>query len=404
MWKKHSGRRAVCLLLPVFLAVCFGILLWNAIPDTMHVVEGRDIEGVLNFPLDALVQEEVVEAAGQGSSNIPEGQVRIQCSLFGVIPFKSIQVNVCGETFVYPGGDPVGIYMKTKGVLVIGTGEVAGADGIVKEPALNIIRSGDYIVEADGTAVETKEDLMQCVAQSGGREMVLTVNRNDETTSLKVSPVMTEGQEYKLGIWVRDDTQGIGTLTYVEEDGTFGALGHGISDVDTGTLLELEDGTLYHTDILSVMKGSQGAPGELAGVIRYRRDAVLGKIAENTACGIFGVLSEAGMEEEPGETVEVAFKQDVRAGEAVIRSAVGGEVREYGIVIEKVNVGSGDVNKSMVIRVTDEELLEVTGGIVQGMSGSPILQDGKLIGAVTHVFVNDPTKGYGIFIENMLEH
>ena len=222
-------------------------------------------------------------------------------------------------------------------------------------------------MEANGQKTETKEDLISCLAQCAGSDVVLAVNRGGEVSSIRLSPVLTAQQDYKLGIWVRDDTQGIGTLTYVDEEGNFGALGHGISDVDTGTLLALQEGTLYRTNILSVIKGTQGIPGELSGVIRYAGEEIIGTITENTQTGIFGNLNRHQEEYEKGELVEIAYKQDVETGPAVIRSSVSGELKEYDIVIEKVRVSDREVNKSMVIRITDPELLEITGGIVQGM-------------------------------------
>ena len=230
------------------------------------------------------------------------------------------------------------------------------------------------------------------------------MERNGEVSSIKVSPTQTGREEYKLGIWVRDDTQGIGTVTYMDGDGNYGALGHGISDVDTGLLMNLDGGNLYHTEILSVVKGEKGSPGEMTGVIRYRNSEILGTITENTDQGIFGKITRQKEGFAVGEPVEIAYKQEITAGPATILSAVDGTVKEYSIEIEKINLNSREANKSMVIRVTDEELLEKTGGIIQGMSGSPILQNGKLIGAVTHVFVQDSARGYGIFIEHMLEH
>ncbi len=404
MQKKHIAGLAACLVLPVLLAAVVWLFLWTRIPDEIYAEEGTSLEGLLSYPLDEVIEEEVVTVLGQDSSNIPQGQVRICCSLFGVIPVKDVEVTLCEEKKVWAGGEPVGIYMKTDGVLVVGTGEITQADGTVLEPARNIVRSGDYILEANGQKTETKEDLISCLAQCAGSDVVLAVNRGGEVSSIRLSPVLTAQQDYKLGIWVRDDTQGIGTLTYVDEEGNFGALGHGISDVDTGTLLALQEGTLYRTNILSVIKGTQGIPGELSGVIRYAGEEIIGTIAENTQTGIFGNLNRHQEEYEKGELVEIAYKQDVETGPAVIRSSVSGELKEYDIVIEKVRVSDREVNKSMVIRITDPELLEITGGIVQGMSGSPILQNGKLIGAVTHVFVNDSTCGYGIFVEDMLGH
>ena len=213
---------------------------------------------------------------------------------------------------------------------------------------------------------------------------------------------MTGTSEYKTGIWVRDDTQGIGTLTYVDENGNYGALGHGISDVDTSTLLSLQEGKLYPSDIISVVKGEKGTPGELAGVIRYDENEVMGSITANTEAGIFGKVTESFKSQLKGTPIEVGLKQEIETGPATIRCTVDGTVKEYDIEIEKVLLNSSDVNKSMVIKVTDEELLQKTGGIVQGMSGSPIIQNGKLIGAVTHVFIQDSTSGFGIFAENMI--
>ena len=360
------------------------LLIKGSIPDEVNVVRGKKQEKFsLNLPM---VEQRTVEAGSREKSNIPEGEVKISCSLLGVIPIKDIHVNLVEEKQVIPGGEAIGIYMKTRGILVV-------------------VQSGDYINSVNGVPVKSKEELMELVNKSGGEELVLDVQRNGEATSLKLSPVRTGKEEYKLGIWVRDDTQGIGTLTYIDKEKHFGALGHGISDIDTGGLLALSGGTLYHTDILSVTKGERGVPGELSGVIRYREEEKLGDIGENTEEGIFGTVN--GQMEEiaaAAAPVEIAYKQEVEEGPAVILCAVDGTVREYQAEIEKIYLNSQDANKSMVIRVTDPKLLERTGGIVQGMSGSPILQNGKLIGAVTHVFIQDATSGFGIFIENMLGH
>lgn len=229
------------------------------------------------------------------------------------------------------------------------------------------------------------------------------MRRNGEEILLAVTPVRTGKEEYKIGIWVRDDTQGIGTLTYVDEESNYGALGHGISDVDTGLLMNIQEGRLYHAEVQSVKKGEKGVPGELAGMIRYQDDQIIGDITSNTETGISGKLREMPDDLYSEEFMEVAYRQDVKEGPAVIRCEVDGQVKEYDIEIESINLSHREVNKSMVLCVTDPELLEKTGGIVQGMSGSPIIQEGKLVGAVTHVFIADPSRGYGIFAENMLE-
>ena len=244
---------------------------------------------------------------------------------------------------------------------------------------------------------------MDLVAESGGKDMVLEVWRQGQQVDLKLTPVQSEDGSYKLGIWVRDNIQGIGTLTYVEEDGSFGALGHGISDVDVGEILQVDQGELYQADILSVVKGQDGVPGELKGVIRYYPEEKIGEIQTNSGVGIYGTLSSRGMSSLPLRQVEIARRQEVREGPATLLCAAGGSPEEYEIQITAIHWDQQDTNKCFTIQVTDPRLLEETGGIVQGMSGSPILQDGRLVGAVTHVFVSEAASGYGIFIENMME-
>lgn len=385
----------------IFIIGCGGILLIKSrIPDQVHIASGQESD--INLSLGSFIEEEVLEAGVQGTSNIPEGAVQIRCSLFGVIPIKNVEASVVERAYVTPSGQPVGIYMKTDGILVVGTGTVEGTDGLAYEPALNIVQSGDYITAVNGGEISGKDELIEGINESGGQEIILNVRRNGEIINLKLQPVMTGEDEYKLGLWVRDDTQGIGTMTYVDEEGNFGALGHGVSDVDTSTILSLSSGLLYHTDILSVTKGERGIPGELSGVIRYQDDQIIGNINSNTESGIFGTLQKEKESYGSSDTVEIAYKQEITTGPATILCAVDGEVDEYEVEIQKININSKEENKSMIIKVTDERLLDKTGGIVQGMSGSPILQNGRLIGAVTHVFIQDATSGFGIFIENML--
>ena len=230
------------------------------------------------------------------------------------------------------------------------------------------------------------------------------MRRDGEPIDVSVKPIASSDGKYKLGAWVRDDTQGIGTITYVDMNGNFGALGHGISDSDTGDLVETSQGALYSTEIMGIEKGTIGKPGLLSGVIYYGPQSHMGDISQNTNEGIFGTVNQQFKKQLTGEPMEIACRQDVKPGIAYIRSNVSGELEDYEIEIQKVDYNASHKNKSMVIKVTDPRLLELTGGIVQGMSGSPIIQDGKLAGAVTHVFVQDASRGYGILIENMLEH
>lgn len=413
MRKVRKGRIFFMILTLLLLAVMLEwiVLFWQ-IPDRLLVPDDHIEENLLADMLPPWTREETIAVSGAETSNIPRenlhlsdtSEYTVECSLLGVIPIKEMKVEVIEREKVFPGGEPVGIYMKTEGVLIVGTGEVCDMNGIKQEPGGQIVQSGDYILEVNHVPVTEKEEVTEQINKAVGGEVQLTVFRNGEKIELLVPVVQTGLSEYKAGIWVRDDTQGIGTLTYQRENGEFGALGHGISDIDTSTLLTLQYGRLYQTDIRSVIKGEHGVPGELAGIIRYNNDEIIGTISENTGIGIFGMLDENWKPYDNAQEMEVGYKQEIEPGPAVIRSAVSGEVKEYDIEIEKINLNSSDANKSMVIRVSDPELLALTGGIVQGMSGSPLIQNGRIIGAVTHVFVNDPTKGYGIFIENMLEH
>ena len=365
------------------------------IPDEIFVYADEETDWETFFQEPLISYDETVEVSQNGS-------YQIRCKWLGVLPLKTIKVHTVEKQEVLVSGSPVGIYMETKGVLVIDSGEITDREGIRRTPAEHIIQSGDYICEIDGKVLTGKRQLMQLVRENQGEPMELQVIRHQETIKLEMTPVEAEDGSYKLGIWVRDNIQGIGTLTYVEPDGTFGALGHGISDTDTGERLEISDGDLYRADILSIRKGTAGTPGELRGVINYREENRIGTICGNSQYGIRGQM-EHGKYTESMKKIPTGLKQEIQTGKAEIRCDIGDGIREYQCEILEIDSNARDTNKCFVLRITDDDLLSRTGGIVQGMSGSPVLQNGKLIGAITHVFVNDPTKGYGIFIENMME-
>lgn len=365
------------------------------IPDEIFVYADEETDWETFFQEPLISYDETVEVSQNGS-------YQIRCKWLGVLPLKTIKVHTVEKQEVLVSGSPVGIYMETKGVLVIDSGEITDREGIRRTPAERIIQSGDYICEIDGKVLTGKRQLMQLVRENQGEPMELQVIRHQETIKLEMTPVETEDGSYKLGIWVRDNIQGIGTLTYVEPNGTFGALGHGISDADTGERLEISDGDLYRADILSIRKGTAGTPGELRGVINYREENRIGTICGNSQYGIRGQM-EPGKYTESMKKIPTGLKQEIQTGKAEIRCDIGDGIREYQCEILEIDSNAKDTNKCFVLRITDDDLLSRTGGIVQGMSGSPVLQNGKLIGAITHVFVNDPTKGYGIFIENMME-
>ena len=330
------------------------------------------------------------------------GAYSVDLKLFGKFTLKQINIDVIESVEVMPSGMPIGIYVSTDGVLVLGTGDVACSDGMNYEPALNILTSGDYIVAIDDTTVSTIDDVMDCINKSNGDSMEFSVRRNGEIIKLKVIPVKSIDGNYKVGVWIREDTQGIGTLTYTTTDNKFGALGHPITDMDTGTVLEISQGSIFTTQIIDIVKGKSGEPGEILGVINQSSKNKLGSINSNTTQGIYGKLGENKNKIKQGEVMDIGLKQNIKLGKAYIRCMVENEIKDYEIEIEKINLNPSAENKGMVIRITDERLLKVTNGIIQGMSGSPIIQDNKLIGAVTHVFIQDSTKGYGTFIENMI--
>jgi len=308
--------------------------------------------------------------------------IRLVCAYWAVLV-----CSLCAQAaprMLIPGGNTVGIKLNTKGLVVTGFAE----DSAAKAAGM---KKGDIITEVDGETIHTVAALRECV---GTEEMVLTVLRNGREAEFCITP--KTGQ---LGAYVRDSVAGIGTVTYYDPvTGDFGALGHGVNDSETSVLIPVEDGAVVSSAVTEVKRGKAGEPGELKG--KFDLQSVLGSVEKNAVHGIFGTMTEAIS----AKPLPVADAEEVTIGEATILSNISGsEVREYDVEILKISPRPDDTGRNLLLRVTDKELLKTTGGIVQGMSGSPIIQNGKLIGAVTHVLVNDPTRGYGIFIENMLD-
>lgn len=407
-WKKIC----CCSILSAAMVFCvFGyVQVRNAIPDTIRVLAGEEQEFRFHVPVLGETVSPLPRQQVHFNFNEPiiiegtdAGSFTIDCKLFGLFDIKNVQVDIVKQQSFHPGGFLAGIYVETEGVLVIGSGTVTGMDGMEYEPACNIVKSGDYIVSVNGQEVRGKAGLVELVGQCGGNDIVLGVRRNGALTQLSLKPVEYEPGRYKLGIWVRDNAVGIGTLTFMDENGAFGALGHGINDVDTGTLMEIRGGKLYETEVVFVKKGENGVPGELTGVVEYSGNCVLGEIRNNTPDGIYGQVYDVERYIPGAAPLPLGMKQDVKPGPAKIRCSVDNVPREFDVEILEVYPNAND-NKGIVLEVTDQELMGLTGGIVQGMSGSPIIQDGKLVGAVTHVFVQNARRGFGIFIENMMGH
>ena len=418
------------------LAVVIYVAYWDKIPSTIKIRAGVEQELDFKVPVSGeiyRIDDEAAQVSSLPESMDTERQVaesisgsvesihvdfahtvkfkaneidtyQMNLKLFGVLPYKNVDIEVIQDKMLIPSGIPIGIYVKTNGVLVVGIGEFENGGGTKVSPAKYVLQKGDYILKVNGEEMENKKQFIRTIEASEGESMVLTIKRNSEITDVMITPECNQNQEWKLGIWIRDNAQGIGTMTYEDTDHTFGALGHGINDVDTSMLMNLDEGTLYKTEIVGITRGSNGSPGELTGYIEYDSDNVIGEITENTTEGIFGVCDEEIMESSCFEPIPIALKQEIELGPAQIICSVTGEPEFYDVEIAEVNLDGDNINRGIVIRVTDEKLLTLTGGIIQGMSGSPIIQNGKLVGAVTHVLVQDSTRGYGIFIEEMLGH
>ncbi len=324
-----------------------------------------------------------------------------QLKLFNIIPIKQISVSEVAEIKLIPSGSAFGVKMFTDGPIVVETAIIQTKNGHYSPADEAGISSGDIVTHINDVKMTGNEDIVKALQENTGEMMKFTLERDGEIINTTLTPALSVvDNKYKSGLWVRDSAAGIGTLTYINpEDDTFGGLGHPICDVDTGLIMSVSSGEICKVEISSVTKGVSGNPGELSGV--FSQEAALGNIAINDQTGLYGKLSYDASDE---NAIPVAYKQDIVTGPATIRSNLHTDkVTEFDIIIEEVDYSEENIIKNMVIRITDPELIEKTGGIVQGMSGSPIVQNGKLIGAVTHVFVNDPTRGYGIFIENMLE-
>ena len=317
------------------------------------------------------------------------------------IPVKEVNVQVLENKKVIAGGQPFGVKYYTDGAVVVGCADVKTAEGN-KNPAGGAgIRIGDVINEINGQTISSNEQLTKIIADSNGQPLHIKATRNALTFTADLTPVQDTSGSYKIGLWVRDSTAGIGTITYYDaENKTFAALGHSISDVDTGQIMPLQKGEILKSSITGIHRGEAGTPGELQGVFEQQP---IGTLYGNEKEGIFGNLSDHFTC--TGKEVEIGLKQNVKEGKASILCTIDESgVQEFEINIIKINRNAEQTTKNMIIEVTDSTLLEKTGGIVQGMSGSPILQDGKLIGAVTHVLIDNPKQGYAIFIENMLAH
>lgn len=391
-------------------------------PNDLLIIEGKEYTFDFHYPINVGItvdKKGILKVNGNNitdnhrlSLNLPikiqsehTGKVSLNFKIFGKIPFKTVTVNVIPETVVVPCGDTVGVKIYTKGILVIGTSPITGIDGKEYTPWRYCdIEEGDIILSANGKLLDNIGSFSNIIAHSNGKAIKLEVQREKDIKHIEITPIkVIEDKEYKLGLWVRDSTSGIGTLTFYDpKNRKYGALGHGIVDVDTNSLLTVSRGDILNSTVVSVKKGQKGNPGELKGIF-LSEEFGIGNVLENNEYGIYGKI--LNMENIPNNSVvPVALRSEIKEGPAAILSNVDGrKIESFSIDIQKVLRQNNQNCKSMVIKVTDRRLINKTGGIVQGMSGSPIIQNGKLVGAVTHVFVNDPTRGYGVFAELMIQ-
>ena len=396
--KSNKIRYLFCAML--ILGFAFGIIaqcLDVAAPDNVSVFSDSDANPEIKAPFAQINRDKDNDpssrAVTSGTSSDADAVLTGSQTKKTVSDSSSELIRLC------PGGMPFGVKLSTKGVLVVGICDVESGAGKLSPAKDAGVRQGDVITAVNKKELKNGDEFAEIVASSGGDALTLSVERDEKKQEYKVTPVLSSDNSYKLGLLIKDRAAGIGTVTFYDpENKTFGGLGHGICDAATGMLLPMSDGGVFAVRIDGVNRGESGAPGELKG---YFASGKLGSLYANTDNGVFGALSEApnGV----GQALPIGIKSELKEGKATIRCTVGEKgIDEYDIKISKIDINS-DSNKNFVIEVTDRGLLDITGGIVQGMSGSPIIQDGKLVGAVTHVLINDPTKGYGIFIENMLE-
>ena len=391
-WQLMTGGLSVVTLA----ALCWALCLSATLPDRYYLAKGS------RFSLgdSSLIQTSSNDGYPLSVYSSTGNTFRMDLKLLGLINIKPVSVQVVDRRVVALCGTPFGIKMVTDGVMVVGTGAVTDCNSRAVSPAQTAgIQEGDIILSINGEKISSKKQLTKLVESSAGQPLSLVVRRGEQLTSLHLSPVRSSlDNSYHLGLWVRDSSAGIGTMTFYDpNNGCFAGLGHAICDVDTGQLMPLSQGEIVEASIIGVHAGKSGSPGQLQGAFVANRS--IGSLYTNSYNGVYGRLLSQPVD---AQTIPMAQCQEVRQGPVKILTTVSGQKPQlFDACIEKLSLSQDEPTKNMVLRITDPDLLELSGGIVQGMSGSPIIQDGMLVGAVTHVFVNDPTRGYGIFAENM---
>lgn len=421
--KKRQFNKYVLFFLITLLIIFTFIYLQalSQIPNKLLIIDGK--EYVCDFKMPFLVnlsQDKKVDLKLNGNNGITnlnmmnrftlftktnkDSKVNLNFKMFGFIPIKTVLVDVVSNKMLIPCGNSIGVKIHTDGALVVGSTKILGIDGIYHEPYNSSnINIGDYIIRINNIQINNISQITSIMEKNLGKALKLKVKRNGVLIDTLITPCKSRDGKYRIGLWLRDSTAGIGTLTFYDMGNkTFGALGHGITDVDSGTLMTINNGEVIPSNIIAVKKGYRGNPGELQGVILENKGK--GRIIKNTEYGIYGQIDNHSAIIPQNKALPIALRNDIKEGPAqIITNINGSNLNVYNIEIQRVLRQNIDSSKNMIIKITDERLLNYTGGIVQGMSGSPIIQNGRLVGAVTHVLINDPTKGYGIFIESMIQ-
>lgn len=401
-------KKIISLILLIFLIIIYMYtLVITSMPDKMVIFEGEKLNTKALLGLNLIEKNKsMMVSSDVNIQKINEvGVKKLTLNLFDKLPLKSIDVAVLPKTKVIPVGNIAGVKLYTSGVLVVGMSEIEGKDNKIYKPYENTgIKEGDTITKINNIYINSTDDLIDNVNKSKGEAIEVTYIQNEQIKDCSITPIKINENEYKIGLWVRDSAAGVGTVTFYEPSSkTFGALGHGIADIDTGELLNIASGEFVTTRILNITKGEKGNPGKIQGTIENQQ--TIGKISKNTGFGIYGRVDNiSSLDIDASKEIEVALRDEIKLGKAKILCGLDNKnVQEYEIEIKKIYKENNYNNKSMEIKITDEDLISKTGGIIQGMSGSPIIQNGKFVGAITHVLVNNPKEGYAVFGDLMLK-
>ncbi len=417
---KKSGK-SIILYVTIFAVIfifanCIAAIF--SFPEEINVIQGQSTKlndsFIFSLVLDNNNQNHIdLKNASEVMSSFTmiygnnQGKINGKVKLFNLLPIKNVALNVMPDLKLIPSGEAIGVKIEAKGVLVVGMSSISTQNGKKHSPAADAgFEIGDTILQIDNNPIEKERDITQYLNTRKEKEkpVKVLIKRGDNKIELNVVPVLSEDDGmYKIGLWVRDSIAGVGTMTFYDpKSKAFGALGHGITDIDSGMLVDINKGSILKSTVASVQKARKTIPGEIVGLF-YDGDDPYGSVDKNTAYGIYGKLNRYKQDKNI-KPISIGLSHQVKEGPAKILTTIeGSQIEEYDIEIQKVNHQNSSSSKSMLIKITDPRLLEKTGGIVQGMSGSPIIQDDRLIGAVTHVLINDPSKGYGIFIEWMLK-